>query len=113
MSTPMADIQSHPLWAARTCPCRAPRPLTTKPLAVPPHHGIGLHDHDGGAPLLPRLGEKDPKESVPRTELWAPGRTRQRGQLLTKRESLERDRPVSAADQSDRSEEHEQRRQQA
>src|SRR6266849_9739854 len=87
----------------RTCPCRAPRPLTTKPLAVPPHHGIGLHDHDGGAPLLPRLGEKDPKESVPRTELWAPGRARQRGQLLTKREILEGDRPVYAANQSDRS----------
>src|SRR5712692_6715425 len=77
-------------------------PLATKPLAVPPHHGIGLHDHDGGAPLLPRLGEKDPKESVPRTELWAPGRARQRGQLLTKREILEGDRPVSAANQSDR-----------
>jgi hypothetical protein len=33
--------------------------------------------------------------------------------LLTKREILERDRPVSAADQSDRSEEHEQRHQHA
>src|SRR5882762_6184539 len=39
--------------------------LTTKPLAVPPHHGIGLHDHVGGALLLPRLGEKDPKRVGP------------------------------------------------
>jgi hypothetical protein len=38
-------------------------------------------------------------------------RMRQRGQLLTEREILERDRPVSAADQSDRSEEYAERRQ--
>src|SRR5882762_6600051 len=60
----------------RTCPSRAPRPLTTEPLAVPPHHGVGLHDDHGGAPLLPPFGEEDPKESVPHTELWTLDRTR-------------------------------------
>jgi len=75
-------------------------------LAVPPHHGVGLDDDQGGAPLPPRLAEEDPKESVPRVEFWSLDRTRQRGQLLTEREILERDRPVSAADQSDRSEEY-------
>ena len=74
---------------------------------MPPHHGVGLDDDQGGAPLPPPLGEEDPKESVPRAEFWALDRTRQRGQLLTEREILERDRPVSAADQSDRSEEYE------
>ena len=73
--------------------------------------GVGPHDEQGSAPLRPRLGEEDPKESVPRAELWAPDRARQRGHLLAEREILERNDPVSAADHSDRSEEHDQRRQ--
>ena len=75
---------------------------------MPPHHGVGLHDDQGGAPLPPPLGEEDPKEAVPQAEPGAVARARQRGQLLTKREIFERDRPVAAADQSDRSEEYEQ-----
>ena len=46
-------------------------------------------------------------------ELRALDGARQGGQLLTKREVLKRDRPVSAADQSDRSEENDERRQHA
>jgi hypothetical protein len=80
---------------------------------MPPHHGVGLHDDQGGAPLPPPFGEEDPKEAVPHAEPWVVDRARQRGQLLTKREIFERDRPVSAADQSDRSEEYEQGRQHA
>jgi hypothetical protein len=71
---------------------------------VPSHHGVGWDDDQGGAPFRPCLGEEDPKESVPRAEFWTLDGARQRGQLLTEREILERDRPVSAADQSDRSE---------
>ena len=77
---------------------------------MPSHHGVGLDDDQGGAPLRPCLGEEDPKDSVRRAKFWALDRARQRGQLLTEREILERDRPVSAADQSDRSEEYEERR---
>jgi hypothetical protein len=77
------------------------------PLAVPPNRRVGLDDDQGGAPLPPILGEQDLKESVRRAELGALDRTRQRGQLLTECEILERDRAVSAADQSDRSEEYE------
>jgi len=80
---------------------------------VPPHHGVRLDDDQGGAPLPPALGKEDPKESVPRAELRALDRTRQRSQLLTEREILERDVPVPAADQADRSEEQNQRRQHA
>jgi hypothetical protein len=40
-----------------------------------------------------------------------PDRSGQHGQLLTERDILERDGPVPAADESDRSEEHEQCRQ--
>ena len=87
--------------------------MPTKPLAVPSDHGIGLHDDQGGAPVPPRLGEEDPKQSVRRAEPRTFHRARQHGQLLTEREILERDGPVPAADQSDRSEEHHQRRQHA
>lgn len=87
--------------------------VRNSPLAVPPHHGVGLHDDQGGAPLPPPLGEEDPKESVPLAELGALDRASQRGQLLTEREVLERDCPVSAAEQSDRSKEDDQRRQHA
>jgi hypothetical protein len=80
---------------------------------MPPHYRFGLHDDQGGAPVPPRLGEEDPKESVARVELWALGRAPPGGQLLTEREILERDRPMSAADQTDRSEEYDQRRQHA
>jgi hypothetical protein len=52
---------------------------------MPPRHRLGLHDHQGRAPLAPHLGQEDPKESVPPTELWALDRSGQRGQLLTER----------------------------
>ena len=78
---------------------------------MPPQHRLGLHDHQGGAPLAPPLGQEDPKESVPPTELWALDRSGQRGQLLPEREILERDSPVFPAQQTDRSEEYDQRRQ--
>jgi len=38
---------------------------------MPPHHGVRLHDDQGGAPLPPSLGEENPKEAVPGAELWA------------------------------------------
>jgi hypothetical protein len=76
---------------------------------MPPQHRLGLHDHQAGAPLAPPLGEEDPKESIPPAELRALDRSGQRDQLLTEREVLERDGPVSPAHQSDRSEEYDQR----
>jgi hypothetical protein len=45
-------------------------------------------------------------KAVPCAKLWAPDRARQRRQLLMEREILERDRLVSTADQTDRSEEY-------
>jgi hypothetical protein len=80
---------------------------------MPPYDRVGLHEHQCGAPLPPPFGEEDPKEAVPHAELWAVDCARQRGQLLTKREIFQRDCPMSAADQSDRSEEYEERRQPA
>jgi hypothetical protein len=59
-------------------------------------------------PRHSRPGEEDPKESVPGAKPGTLARTRQGGHLPTEREILERDRPVSAADQADGSKEYEQ-----
>jgi len=66
-----------------------------------------------GAPLPPRVGEKDPKEPISGAELRALTDTRQSGQLLTKRQVLKGNRSVSAADQAARSEEYDKRCQHA
>jgi hypothetical protein len=78
---------------------------------MPPQHRLGLHDHQGGTPVAPSLGEEDPEESVSPAELWAFDRSGQCRHLLPEREILERDSPVPSAEQSDRSEEYDQRRQ--
>jgi hypothetical protein len=70
-----------------------------------------VHDHQGGPPLPPPFGEHDPKEAISWAELRAFMGTRQCSQLLTKRQVLKGHRSVSAAHQSDRSEENDQRRQ--
>jgi hypothetical protein len=87
--------------------------MPAKPLAVPSDHSIRLHDDQGGAPVPTTLGEEDPKQSVRRTVLRTFHRPRQHGQLLTEREVFQHDRSVATAEQSDRSEEHHQRRQHA
>jgi hypothetical protein len=74
-------------------------------------HRLGLHDHQGGTPVPPSFGEEDPEESVSPAELWALDCSGHRGWLLPECEILERDSPVSPAEQSDRSEEYDQRRQ--
>src|SRR2546426_3396337 len=73
---------------------------------MPSDDRVRLHDDQGAAPVPPGFGEQDPKEPIARAKLRSFCCARQGGQLLTEREVLERDRPVSAAHQSDRSEEH-------
>ena len=68
-----------------------------EPLAMPPQHRRWLHDHQGGAPPPPRVGEQDPKEPICWAELRAFTDTRQRGQLLTKPQVLKGNRSVSSA----------------
>jgi hypothetical protein len=69
---------------------------------MPAQDGAWLHDDQGAAPVRPRLGEQDPKESIAPTNVrtFVAG---QRGQLLTERHVLQRQRTVSAAHQSDES----------
>jgi hypothetical protein len=70
---------------------------------------VWLHHDQGAAPVPPGFGEQDPEEPItcakPR-----PGGAGQGGQLLSKRQILERYVTVAAADQSDESKKYDQRR---
>jgi hypothetical protein len=61
------------------------------------------------AVLALTIGEEDPKESSLVRSFGRLTARFSRGQLLTQRQILERNRPVSAAHQSNRSEEHRRR----
>ena len=76
---------------------------------MPPDDGVEPHDEHGAAPFTPCPGEEEPKEPVLGAKPGAFARARQSGHLLTEREVLEDDRPVSAADQADGSKEYEHR----
>ena len=68
---------------------------------MPTHDRVGLHDDQGRSPILPRLGEQDPEQSIARAEVRTPDRAAENRQLLTQRQVLERDGSVSASNQSD------------
>src|SRR5436190_6004198 len=89
--------------APGAAPRRAPCPLAAEPLAMPTHDGVRVHDDQGGAPILPRVGEQHPKQSISVAELGTPHGALEHGQLLTECQILERDRSVSSADQRKRS----------
>jgi hypothetical protein len=76
---------------------------------MPAHDRVGLHDDHGRSPILPRLGEQDPKQSIGRAELRTPNRAPENRQLLTQRHVLERDGSVSTTDQPERSEQNDKR----
>src|SRR5207302_5421642 len=83
-------------------PRRASCPLAAEPLAMPPLDGVRVHDDQGCAPILPRIGEQHPKQSISVAELGTPHGALEYGQLLTECQILERDRSVSTADQRER-----------
>ena len=66
---------------------------------MPTHDGVRVHDDKGGAPILPRVGEQHPKQSISVAELRTPHGALEHGQLLMECQILERDRSVSTADQ--------------
>src|SRR6267142_1163044 len=78
---------------------RASCPLAAEPLAMPTHDGVRVHDEQGCAPILPRVGEQHPKQSISVAELGTPHGALERGQRLTECQILERDGSVSTADQ--------------
>jgi len=78
---------------------------------MPTHDGVRVHDDQGGAPILPRVGEQHPKQSISVAELGTPRGALEHGQLLTEGQILERDRAVSTADQRERSKRDDERSQ--
>ena len=80
---------------------------------MPTHDSVGLHDDQGRSPILPRLGEQDPKESIACAELRTPDRVPENRQLLTQRHVLERDGSVSTTEQPERSKQNDKRGQHA
>ena len=86
-------------------------PAASQPLAMPTHDGVRVHDDQGCAPILPRVGEQHPKQSISVAELGTPHGALEHGQLLTECQILERDRSVSTADQRERSKRDDERSQ--
>ena len=80
---------------------------------MPTHDRVGLHDDQGRSPILPCLGEQNPKQSIARAEVWTPDRAPENGQLLTQRHVLERDGSVSTTEQPERSKQNDKRGQHA
>jgi len=78
---------------------------------MPTHDGVRVHDDQGCAPILPRVGEQHPKQSISVAELGTPHGALEHGQLLTECQILERDRSVSTADQRERSKRDDERSQ--
>jgi hypothetical protein len=68
-------------------------------------------DDLGCAPILARVGEQHPKQSISVAELGTPHGALEHGQLLTECQILERDRSVSTADQRERSKRDDERSQ--
>src|SRR5882762_8787711 len=82
----------------------------SEPSAMSAHHRVRAHDQQGAPPVAPRSPEQNPKESILWPKLRPFGSARQRGQLLPQREVLECDGPVTSTEQSDGSEEYDDRR---
>jgi hypothetical protein len=80
-------------------------------MAMPTHDGVRVHDDQDCSPVPPRVGEQHPKQPISVAEYGTPHGKRERGQLLTECQILERDRSVSTADQRERSKRDDERRQ--
>jgi hypothetical protein len=80
---------------------------------MPTHDCVGLHNDQGRSPILPRLGEEDPKQSIARTEVRMPDRASENPQLLTQCHVFKRDGSVTTTEQPERTKQNDQRGQHA
>ena len=71
---------------------------------MPSYDSVRVHDDQGRAPIPPRVGEQSPEPSISVAELGTLDGAPEHGQLLTKRQVLERDLSVSTADQPEQPE---------
>jgi len=78
---------------------------------MPAHNSVWTHDNQGCAPIRPRIGEQHPKESISVAELGTFYGALADRQLLAECQILERDRPLSTADERERSKRDDERSQ--
>jgi len=76
---------------------------------VPAHDRVRLHEDHRGAPISPRVGEQNPKQSISAAEWGTLGGTPEHRQLVTERWILKRDGSVSTAEQRQGSEQDDKR----
>jgi hypothetical protein len=70
---------------------------------MPSHDGVGPDEHEGRAPVPPRLGQHDPEQAIPSPETRAFSRACEGMELLAESEVLEHQFVVAAAGQGERS----------
>src|SRR5207245_5817504 len=73
-----------------------PRPVAPESLPVPPHHRLRPHHPQGAPPALPESGQDDPEGPVHCRQPWPRPAHLPHGQLLPKRQILEREVAVRA-----------------
>jgi hypothetical protein len=66
---------------------------------MPSHHGVGLDEHERAPPVVPRLGQHDPKQAISPPKLRTGDSAFQRVELLPEREILEDEFVMSATGQ--------------
>ena len=100
-------------WTAVWPTFRASGPSTAKPVAMPAHDGVRLHEHQRNTPVPPASRQGDPKQSVARLEMGSRGRASQGRQLLPQGQVLQDQLSMSTARQCQRTDQYEQQLQHA
>ena len=59
-----------------------PPPVEAEALAVPANHGLGLDDHESGAPIGPEPREPHPEQTVASEKVWTSARAKRDSELL-------------------------------
>ncbi len=86
------DVLARDSGPAQTLRVRPPSPVELEALAVPPDHGLGFHDDQGGGPFPPQPREPDPKGAIEHPKARALAGALVRGELLTQGEIFQDER---------------------
>ena len=84
----MNDLAADPRMVSPSGP-RFQAPEDLESLAVPSDHGLGLHEHAAGSPVLPDPREEDPEEAIGPLKLWPFDAPLKDQELVTKGQILE------------------------
>ena len=83
-----AYVGSH-AWSAGPTPPALPGPVASEPDAVPPDHGLGLHDDEDLVPIGPDSAPQHPETAVPLREARPFHRLMEGDELLPQGQVLE------------------------